>query len=39
VPNDGTDYNCGDLGAANFSSVGSDLDGLDADGDGVACEG
>ncbi len=32
------DLDCGDVGAVNFSSVGSDPNGFDGDGDGVACE-
>lgn len=38
VPDDGYDVDCSDLAESDFSSVGSDPDGLDADGDGVACE-
>jgi hypothetical protein len=38
VPNDGADYDCAELSASDFESVGSDPDRLDADGDGIACE-
>jgi hypothetical protein len=38
VPNDGADYDCGELSASDFQSVGSDPSRLDADSDGVACE-
>jgi hypothetical protein len=38
-PSDGTnDVNCGDISETDFNSVGDDPDGLDRDGDGVACE-
>jgi hypothetical protein len=38
VPADAYDVNCGELVESDFDSVGSDPYGLDADGDGVACE-
>jgi hypothetical protein len=39
VPTGQGDVNCSDVPAKNFQSTGSDPDGLDGDGDGVACEG
>jgi hypothetical protein len=38
VPADAYDVDCGELVDSDFDSVGSDPYGLDADGDGVACE-
>jgi hypothetical protein len=38
VPADAYDVDCGELADSDFDSVGSDPYGLDADGDGVACE-
>jgi hypothetical protein len=38
VPADAYDVDCGELVESDFDSVGSDPYGLDADGDGVACE-
>jgi hypothetical protein len=38
VPNTGYDVNCADVAATDFSVVGEDVDGLDGDGDGIACE-
>jgi hypothetical protein len=38
VPADAGDVDCGELLDSDFDSVGSDPYGLDADGDGVACE-
>jgi hypothetical protein len=38
VPDDAGDVDCTELADSDFASVGSDPYGLDADGDGVACE-
>jgi hypothetical protein len=38
VPNTGYDVDCADVAATDFSVVGEDVDGLDGDGDGIACE-
>jgi hypothetical protein len=38
VPDDAGDVDCTELADSDFDSVGSDPYGLDADGDGVACE-
>jgi hypothetical protein len=38
VPTDMGDVDCGDLIETDFDVVGVDVDGLDGDGDGVACE-
>jgi hypothetical protein len=39
VPDTGGDVDCGEISDTNLSVVGDDVDGLDRDGDGVACEG
>lgn len=38
VPVDQGDVDCGDLVESDFYVVGDDVDGLDGDGDGIACE-
>jgi TolA-binding protein len=38
VPTDMGDVDCGDLVETDFDVVGYDVDGLDGDGDGIACE-
>jgi hypothetical protein len=38
VPTDIGDVDCGDLAETDFQVVGVDVDGLDGDGDGIACE-
>jgi hypothetical protein len=38
VPVDQGDVDCGDLVETDFYVVGDDVDGLDGDGDGIACE-
>jgi hypothetical protein len=38
VPTDYGDVDCGDLLETDFDVVGVDVDGLDGDGDGIACE-
>jgi hypothetical protein len=38
VPTDVGDVDCGDLLETDFYVVGDDVDGLDGDGDGIACE-
>ena len=38
VPVDQGDVDCGDLVETDFDVVGDDVDGLDGDGDGIACE-
>jgi hypothetical protein len=38
VPVDQGDVDCGDLAETDFDVVGDDVDGLDGDGDGIACE-
>lgn len=38
VPAGGGDVNCGDISDTNIQVLGSDVDGLDRDGDGIGCE-
>jgi hypothetical protein len=38
VPAGASDLDCGEIGYANFTVVGSDPHGFDNDGDGIGCE-
>jgi hypothetical protein len=38
VPDEGFDVDCAEIAATDLTVIGPDVYGLDADGDGVACE-